>query len=143
MPAIISDCANGLFSRLYWTSAPPGVSPHCGHRAVAAVLVAPDSASAGTLQEIVVTAEYRSERLDWAAGLFYYKGFSLNRGHVDLNFLAGFWPPGPPFNGQPLLDFNQNDPANVTDKAAFTQATFKFTDQLQPRRLERRPQFSD
>ncbi len=81
-------------------------------------------------QEFDLTGKAFDDRLDWAAGLFYYKGFSLNRGHVDLNFLAGFWPPGPPFHGQPLLGFNQNDPANITDKAAFTQATFKFTDQL-------------
>jgi len=81
-------------------------------------------------QEFQLTGKALDNRLDWATGLFYFDGYSLNRGHIDLNFLAGFWPPGPPFNGQPLLGFNQNDPARTEDKAAFVQTTFAFTDQL-------------
>jgi iron complex outermembrane receptor protein len=81
-------------------------------------------------QEFQLTGKALDNRLDWATGLFYFDGYSLNRGHIDLNFLAGFWPPGPPFNGQPLLGFNQNDPARTEDKAAFVQTTFAFTDRL-------------
>jgi iron complex outermembrane receptor protein len=81
-------------------------------------------------QEFQLTGTAFDGKLDWAAGGFYFKGYSLNRGHVDLNFLAGFFPPGPPFNGQALLGFNDNDPANITDKAGFAQATYKITDQL-------------
>jgi iron complex outermembrane receptor protein len=81
-------------------------------------------------QEFQLTGKALDNRLDWATGIFYFDGYSLNRGHIDLNFLAGFFPPGPPFNGQPLLGFNQNDPARTEDKAAFAQTTYAFTDQL-------------
>jgi iron complex outermembrane receptor protein len=81
-------------------------------------------------QELQFTGKAFDNRLNWAAGGFYFDGHSLNRGHVNLNFLAGFFPPGPPFFGQPIFNFNQNDPAHTKDKAGFAQATFGFTDQL-------------
>jgi iron complex outermembrane recepter protein len=81
-------------------------------------------------QEFQLTGKAIDDRLNWAAGAFYFYGYSLNRGHVALNFLAGFFPPGPPFNGQPVLGFDQNDPAYTTDKAGFLQGTFAITDQM-------------
>jgi iron complex outermembrane recepter protein len=81
-------------------------------------------------QEFQLTGKALDDRFNWAAGAFYFYGYSLNRGHVDLNFLAGFFPPGPPFNGQPVLGFNQNDPAYTTDKAGFLQGTFAVTDKM-------------
>jgi iron complex outermembrane receptor protein len=81
-------------------------------------------------QEFQLTGKAFDNKLNWAAGAFYFYGYSLNRGHIDLNFLAGFFPPGPPFNGQPVLGFNQDDPAYTTDKAGFLQGTYAFTDQL-------------
>ena len=81
-------------------------------------------------QEFQLTGNAFDNKLNWAAGAFYFYGYSLNRGHIDLNFLAGFFPPGPPFNGQPVLGFNQDDPAYTTDKAGFLQGTYAFTDQL-------------
>jgi hypothetical protein len=62
-------------------------------------------------QEFQLTGTAFDSKLNWAAGLFYFDGYSLNRGHINLNFLAGFFPPGFPFFGQPVLAFNQNDPA--------------------------------
>jgi iron complex outermembrane receptor protein len=82
-------------------------------------------------QEIQLTGQAFDDKLEWAAGGFYFKGYSLNRGQVDINFLAGFFPPVPPFNGAPIFYFGLNDPANTTDKAGFVQGTYKFTDQLQ------------
>jgi iron complex outermembrane receptor protein len=81
-------------------------------------------------QEFQLTGKALDNKLDWAAGLFYFDGYSLNRGHINLNFLAGFFPPGFPFFGQPVLAFNQNDPAKTQDKAAFAQTNYAFTDQL-------------
>jgi iron complex outermembrane recepter protein len=81
-------------------------------------------------QEFRLTGDSFDNKLDWTLGAFYFHGYSLNRGHIDLNFLAGFFPPGPPFFGQPVFGFNQNDPAYVTDRAGFAQATYKITDQL-------------
>jgi iron complex outermembrane receptor protein len=81
-------------------------------------------------EELQVTGRAFGDRLNWAAGGFYYDGRSLQRGHVNLNFLAGFFPPGPPFFGQPIFNFNQNDPARTKDKAGFVQGTFGLTDQL-------------
>jgi iron complex outermembrane receptor protein len=89
-------------------------------------------------QEFQLTGKALDNHLDWAGGLFYFKGFSLNRGHVNLNFFGSFpptavvpiFPTTPQGNGVPVLDFDQNDPANTTDKAAFAQATYRITDQL-------------
>jgi iron complex outermembrane recepter protein len=81
-------------------------------------------------QEFNLTGNAFDDRFHWAAGAFYFWGYSLNRGHIDLNFLAGFFPPGPPFNGQPVLGFNQDDPAYTEDKAGFLQGTFDLTDKL-------------
>jgi iron complex outermembrane recepter protein len=81
-------------------------------------------------QEFQLTGKAFDDKLNWAAGAFYFWGYSLNRGHIDLNFDAGFFPPGPPFNGQPLLGFNQDDPAYTEDKAGFLQGTYAITDQL-------------
>jgi len=81
-------------------------------------------------EELQFTGKALDNRLNWAAGAFYFDGHSLNRGHVNLNFLAGFFPPGPPFFGQPIFNFDQNDPANTKDKAGFAQGTFGLTEQL-------------
>jgi len=81
-------------------------------------------------QELQLTGVALDDKLSWATGLFFFDGYSLNRGHVNLNFLAGFFPAGPPFFGQPVFDFNQDDPARTEDKAAFAQTTYAFTDQL-------------
>jgi iron complex outermembrane receptor protein len=81
-------------------------------------------------QEFQLTGKAFDNKLDWATGLFYFDGYSLNRGHINLNFLAGFFPPGPPFFGQPIFNFNQDDPAKTEDKAVFAQTTYAFTDQL-------------
>ncbi len=81
-------------------------------------------------QEFQLTGKAFDDKFTWATGLFYFYGYSLNRGHIDLNFDAGFFPPGPPFNGQPLLGFNQDDPAYTTDKAGFLQGTYAVTDQM-------------
>jgi iron complex outermembrane recepter protein len=93
-------------------------------------------------QEFDLTGKAFDSKLDWAVGAYYFYGYSLNRGHIDLNFDFGgtvipgltsgngFFTPGPPFNGQPVLGFNQNDPAYTTDRAAFTQATYAITDQF-------------
>ena len=72
-------------------------------------------------QEFQLTGQAFDNRLDWAGGLFYYDGFSLNRGHINLNFLQLV----PGVFG---LDFNQDDPARTKDKAAFVQTTYGFTD---------------
>lgn len=68
------------------------------------------------------------DRLSWAAGYFFFNAHNLQRGHVNLNFLAGFFPPGPPFFGQPIFNFNQNDPAHTKDNAGFVQGTYRLTD---------------
>ncbi len=93
-------------------------------------------------QEFQLTGKAFDNKLNWAAGAFYFYGYSLNRGHVDLNFDfggvvipgltngTGFFLPGPPFNGQPVLGFNQNDPAYTDDRAGFLQGTYAITDQL-------------
>jgi iron complex outermembrane recepter protein len=81
-------------------------------------------------QELQFIGNAFGNRLDWAAGYFYFDGHSLNRGHINLNFLAGFFPPGPPFFGQPIFNFNQNDPAHTKDHAGFAQGTFALTDSL-------------
>jgi iron complex outermembrane recepter protein len=81
-------------------------------------------------QELQFTGKLFDNRLNWAVGGFYFDGHSLNRGHVNLNFLAGFFPPGPPFFGQPIFNFNQDDPAHTKDKAGFAQGTFAVTDAM-------------
>jgi len=93
-------------------------------------------------QEFQLTGNAFDNKFNWAAGAFYFYGYSLNRGHIDLNFDfagtvipgltngTGFFTPGPPFNGQPVLGFNQNDPAYTTDRAGFLQGTYAFTDEL-------------
>ena len=80
-------------------------------------------------QEFQLTGKTLNDRLDWATGVFYFDGFSMNRGHVNLNFFGSFGP-GFPFFGQPLFNFDQNDPARTKDKAIFAQTTFAFTDQF-------------
>lgn len=94
-------------------------------------------------QEFDLSGKAFDDKLSWAAGAFYFYGYSLNRGHIDLNFDfagtvipgltngTGFFLPGPPFNGQPVLGFNQDDPAYTEDKAGFLQGTYAITDQLQ------------
>lgn len=81
-------------------------------------------------EELQFTGAAIDNRLNWAAGYFYFDGRSLQRGHVNLNFLAGFFPPGPPFFGQPIFNFNQNDPSKTKDNAGFAQGTFAITDQM-------------
>ena len=87
-------------------------------------------------QEFQLTGKAFSDRLDWATGVFYFDGFSMNRGHVGLDFFGSF-PPAqflPPFlapwANQFVLNFNDNDPARTKDKAIFAQTTFAFTDQF-------------
>jgi iron complex outermembrane recepter protein len=63
------------------------------------------------------------DKLDWATGAFYFDSFSLNRGHVNLQFFS-------PFPGAPPLDFDQNDPSTVKDKAVFLQGTYHISEQL-------------
>jgi iron complex outermembrane recepter protein len=55
-------------------------------------------------------------KLDWATGLFYFDGFSLARGHVNVGMFG--------------LDFDQDDPSNVEDMAGFVQGTYHLTDRL-------------
>jgi iron complex outermembrane recepter protein len=55
-------------------------------------------------------------KLDWATGLFYFDGYSLARGHVNV--------------GMFFLDFDQDDPSNVEDIAGFVQGTYHLTDKL-------------
>jgi iron complex outermembrane receptor protein len=74
-------------------------------------------------QEVQLTGTAFDGRLDWATGAFYFDSYSLNRGHINLQFFA-------PFPGAPPLDFDQNDPSTVKDKAAFLQGTFHVTDKL-------------
>ncbi len=80
-------------------------------------------------QEFQLTGKALGDRLDWATGIFYFDGFSMNRGHVALDFFGTF-PPGFPFFGQPVFNFNQNDPARTKDDAIFAQTTFAFTDKF-------------
>jgi iron complex outermembrane recepter protein len=70
-------------------------------------------------QEIQFTGTALDDKLDWATGAFYFDSFSLNRGHVNLQFF-----------GATGLDFDLNDPSNVKDKAAFVQGTYHVSDQL-------------
>jgi iron complex outermembrane receptor protein len=60
-------------------------------------------------------------RLDWATGAFYFDGYNLNRGHINLDFFLA---------RAPGIDFNQDDPSNVKDYAAFAQGTYHVTDKL-------------
>jgi iron complex outermembrane receptor protein len=81
-------------------------------------------------QELQFTGQAFDDHLQWAAGGFYFDGFGLNRGHINLNFLGGFFPAGAPFFGQPVFDFNQNDPSRTKDYAGFTQGTLVVTEQM-------------
>jgi iron complex outermembrane recepter protein len=59
--------------------------------------------------------------LEWTGGLFYFRGYNLQRGSVNLAILAWI---------QPNLDFMQNDPSHIKDRAAYAQGTFHVTDKL-------------
>src|SRR3984893_9239453 len=63
--------------------------------------------------------------LDWATGAFYFDGYNLNRGHINLSFFSAGAPL--PNNG---LDFDQNSPAKDKNYAVFLQGIFHVTDQL-------------
>jgi iron complex outermembrane receptor protein len=89
-------------------------------------------------QELQFTGTTLGDKLDWATGLFYFDGFNLNRGHVNINVLPGVPIPGVsvPLQGggtavfPAAIDFSQDDPSNVKSKAAFVQTTYRFTDAL-------------
>jgi iron complex outermembrane recepter protein len=72
-------------------------------------------------QEFQFLGRLLNGHLDWVAGLFYFDSFSLNRGPVTL--AAYSWL-------QPNVDFTQNDPSNIRDRAAFGQATWHLTPRL-------------
>jgi iron complex outermembrane receptor protein len=72
-------------------------------------------------EEIRLQGTSFGQRLEWTGGVFYFHGFNLQRGPVDLPVLTWF---------APSLDFTQNDPSHITDRAAYAQATYRATDQL-------------
>jgi iron complex outermembrane receptor protein len=72
-------------------------------------------------QEFQFLGRLFQEKLDWAAGVFYFDSYSLNRGPVTI--AAYSWL-------QPNLDFTQNDPSNIRDRAAFAQLTWHMTQRL-------------
>jgi len=59
--------------------------------------------------------------VDWAAGLFYLDSYSLNRGPVTISVYTWL---------QPDLDFTQDNPSNIRDRAVFAQATWHATRKL-------------
>jgi len=72
-------------------------------------------------EEIQIVGTSFNDTLDWATGVFYFDGFNLNRGHINVNNV--FWD----FGG---LDFEQDDPSNVKSKAAFLHGVYHVTDKL-------------
>jgi iron complex outermembrane receptor protein len=72
-------------------------------------------------QEIRLQGTAFSSHLEWAGGVFYFRGFNLQRGPVDLPVLT--W-------ALASLDFTQNDPSHIKDRAAFAQSTYHATDKL-------------
>ncbi|MDB6090410.1 MAG: TonB-dependent receptor-like protein [Gammaproteobacteria bacterium] len=76
-------------------------------------------------EELQITGKAFGNKVDWATGAFYFDGYSLNRGHINLSFFSAGAPL--PNNG---LDFNQNSPAKDKNYAVFFQPTFHVTDQM-------------
>jgi iron complex outermembrane receptor protein len=76
-------------------------------------------------EELQVTGKAFDDKVDWATGAFYFDGYTLNRGHINLSFFSAGAPL--PNNG---LDFNQNSPAKDKNYAVFFQPTFHITDQM-------------
>jgi iron complex outermembrane receptor protein len=74
-------------------------------------------------EEVQVTGKVGP--VDWATGAFYFDGYNLNRGHINLSFFSAGAPL--PNNG---LDFDQNSPAKDKNYAVFFQPTYHLTDQL-------------
>ncbi len=72
-------------------------------------------------QEIRMRGTALTARLDWTTGLFYFDGYSLNRGPVDLSAVSWL---------VPNLDFTQHDSSNVTNSSVFADATWHVTKRL-------------
>ncbi len=72
-------------------------------------------------QELRFIGRLYRERLEWAAGVFYLDSYSLNRGPVTLSAYSWL---------QPDLDFTQDDPSNIRDRAAFIQTIWHLTGNL-------------
>jgi len=64
--------------------------------------------------------------LDWTLGAFYFREESTYFGHEDLTYATV----GVPFFAPGLLDFNQNDPIDAHDRAAFLHTTWHLTPKL-------------
>jgi len=67
-------------------------------------------------QELRLVGDSFGRTLEWALGAYYFRSTSTLQGSVAIN----------PFG----LNFNQDDPSHVRDKAAFGQATFHVTNAL-------------
>jgi iron complex outermembrane recepter protein len=72
-------------------------------------------------EEIRLQGTSFGSRLEWTGGVFYFRGYNLQRGPVNLPILTWF---------MPSLDFTQNDPSHIKDRAAFAQGTYHATDKL-------------
>jgi iron complex outermembrane recepter protein len=79
-------------------------------------------------EELQVTGKAFADKVDWATGAFYFDGYTLNRGHINLSFFTAGAVPGSPADHR--LDFNQNSPAKDKNYAVFFQPTFHLTDQM-------------
>jgi iron complex outermembrane recepter protein len=74
-------------------------------------------------EEVQITG--KAGPVDWATGAFYFDGYTLNRGHINLSFFSAGAPL--PNNG---LDFDQNSPAKDKNYAGFLQGIYHATDRL-------------
>ena len=72
-------------------------------------------------EEIRLQGTSFDSRLEWTGGVFYFRGYNLQRGPVNLPILTWF---------TPSLDFEQNDPSHIKDRAAYAQGTYHATDKL-------------
>ncbi len=89
-------------------------------------------------EELQFTGTIFGGKLDYATGVFYLDETNLNRGHININVLPGAPIPGisVPLAGgaaavfPAAIDFSQDDPSHVKDKAVFLQSTYHVTDKL-------------
>ncbi len=82
-------------------------------------------------EELQVTGKAFNDKVDWATGAFYFRGTTLNRGHINLSFFTAGPVPTPDVPpADPRLDFNENSPAKNTNYAVFFQPTFHLTDRM-------------
>jgi iron complex outermembrane receptor protein len=95
-------------------------------------------------QEFDLTGKAFDSKLDWAAGVFYFSGITVNRGTINLQYNAGntfslfplpgvipFGAPGGiPFPGNffGLENFTQDSPATDKNEGVFLQGTYHVTD---------------